>query len=510
MATTDRRLLAVCAIAMAATLALRWPSYADRLLDRDEAYWMVAARRMAEFHLPLYVAGWETKPPAVFLLHRAGLAVAPSAPLLGAHVLAALVAAATTALVALAGARKAGVPGAVLAGGLYALLDSSGMLRTLAAGCETLAALPVAALLALLVIPNARWKTEAVFAGVLVALAGLCKQPVLTYGPAAAVVLAVRHGVSGAWTRGVAAAALAGAACLTVIAATAAWLVVSGAGPDARICLVDIVGKRSEFASSVAATSAFAPLLRIAQGNAVLAAGALGALVFLVTGRPRAAIPGTRTDTALVVLALLAAGVGAALLGGMGFTHYWRMAYPPLALCGALGLLVATGARDRVPRVGFAVLVVLVASLAAIPDRLAQRRSLAWPGYDSPAALAAADAIRRVCPPGETVFVWGMNPDLYLYADRVCSSRFTACGWLVGSWRGDDVVTAAPMSPRAWPALLEDLERHPPRVVVDSATAGVHGFGRFPVESMPEIRPWLDRWYERAPDVAGYRFYVRR
>jgi hypothetical protein len=206
----------------------------------------------------------------------------------------------------------------------------------------------------------------------------------------------------------------------------------------------------------------------------------------------------------------LATGLVAALSGGMGYRHYFRMAYPALALVAGLGVGLATGMLGR--RWAWATLaaVALAAVVWAVSDRLGQWRSRRWEGYmgePTASALARAASATGV---DDTLFVWGIHPDFYVSCRRVAATRFTSCGWLVGTFTGEDEIGDDALTAAAWSRLFADLEEHPPALVIDSAPAGVHGFQAFPMETYPDLVAWRDARYRFAGEIHGYRFYARR
>jgi 4-amino-4-deoxy-L-arabinose transferase-like glycosyltransferase len=493
----------VAATAAALPLVFRALSYTDRILDRDETYWMASALRMRATGLPIYVAGWDTKPPLAFVFHRLALAVAPDAPMLGAHVLGAIVAAAACALVALAARRLAGGAAGLFAALAFALLDSTGTVRALAANTELLTYVPVAAIALAVAAGRPRGAWLAFLVGALSAVAFLAKHPAALFAPAAyaAILLTARDGRP--WLR----CALAGiGGVAAVLVPTFAWIAASGAWDDFVACNVTMSLHRAGLGAEIADSVGYGRWLAVARSNVPALLGVTFALVRAIAGDRSA------RRAAGAVGPLAAAGLLAALAGGAAFPHYLLLAYVPLAVLAGVGCAAALAATRFAGNrtAGIAVAVTMLA--AAAPARAAQcRQARDWIGYDSGPVVAVRARVQELVPPDGTLFVWGIHPDLYVTCRRAPATRFISCGWLVGSYSG---LPLAPepfeFVPGSWDLLFRDLDLSRPACVVDSVPAGVHNFTSFPVERFPRLDAWLRAAYDREEGPGGYVIWRRR
>jgi hypothetical protein len=402
--------------------------------------------------------------------------------------------------------RLAGPLAGLAAAGVFALLDSTGPVRALAANTEVLAYVPIAALIAVAVASRGRGPWFAFAAGALAAAAALAKQPALVYGPLAWVAMldwpfdgrrAIRSLVAG----------LAGTAC--VLAVVFGWLAIAGAWRDFVACTVEMGAHRAALGLAAQSEAGYARWEHVAAANPVALAG-LAALC--VAGARGGTGPGR--GALRVCGPFVLAGIVAALAGGLGYQHYLSLAHPSLAVAAGVGVACALefAATVAAGRLVVAVLVV-VAAWRAGADRLGQWHSRDWAAYDGAPVQAVAARIRELSAPTDTIFVWGIHPDLYVTCDRAPSTRFIACGWLVGTYTG----LPAPGRPEpfelvdgAWDVLFRDLDENPPAVVVDSVPAGVHGFGAFPVERFPRLVAWLTAHYVRDDDRPGGYVVWRR
>jgi hypothetical protein len=111
------------------------------------------------------------------------------------------------------------------------------------------------------------------------------------------------------------------------------------------------------------------------------------------------------------------------------------------------------------------------------------------------------------------MLVWGIHPDLHVTCRRAPASRFVTTNWLVGTYTGaPSAARPEPWEfvPGSWDLLFRDLEASRPALVVDSAAAGVHGFGAYPIRRFPRLAAWLERDYAAEAGPGGYVLWFRR
>ena len=61
-----------------------------------------------------------------------------------------------------------------------------------------------------------------------------------------------------------------------------------------------------------------------------------------------------------------------------------------------------------------------------------------------------------------------------------------------------------------WPLLAEDFARHPPALVVDTASGDYREFGAYPLARFPAVQALVAAGYVRAGEVEGAVLYRRR
>jgi 4-amino-4-deoxy-L-arabinose transferase-like glycosyltransferase len=190
--------------------------------------------------------------------------------------------------------------------------------------------------------------------------------------------------------------------------------------------------------------------------------------------RARAAI-GLRSGWALVrgfrakhYLALhLALALFAASSMYRFFPHYYVQAWPFFALvAGSIADRASRRAASRHALVGFGAFMLAGAGLGLYFGEKADGRV----AHDE-TILSMAHVVEVTTKPEDRVFVWGFSPWIYGYSHRKPASRFVFHTYPTGfvPWYGEKLsVEAARVVPGSMEALLGDLERERPAVIVDA------------------------------------------
>jgi 4-amino-4-deoxy-L-arabinose transferase-like glycosyltransferase len=203
----------------------------------------------------------------------------------------------------------------------------------------------------------------------------------------------------------------------------------------------------------------------------------------------------------LVVLAQLVLALAWYPLGKRFYGHYLIPVLPFAALLGAWGLRSLRGGRW---------VLVAAALWAAV-----------FTGYNSvhlrrsPPAAERAQAVRWLranTVPGDQVLLWGGSPLVAFESGRDFATRFLFNNYLTGRIFGTSHVgtsatrasNRALESPLHWSLLWQDLERSPPRVVLDG---GVPGFG---VGDYPDLARYVAEQYHPPRQFGATRLYLRR
>ena len=460
------RLLAVLA---AASIALHLPGLTVHLFNSDEAS-LATMAMVIDRGGRLYRDTADRKPPVVPYVYAAVAEVTGSRDLRPVRAVAALVLAATAALLAAEAERRYRSRRAALGAATLFLLGSVAFFPadTQAAGFEVFMLLPMTAAVV------AAGRGRAGQAGVWLAVACLCKQTAVTTALPVAWLLYR----SGGW-RVIARVLGAGA---TVIAVTAVAF-----GPS-QFLLWTVTGNGGYLAlrGSVGAT--------IVRGLAMTGAFlGINLALFLLAG------VAARRRAAGADLWLWLAGAAFGVLAGLRFFgHYYLQLLPPLVLLAAAALPAVGPVARRAATGAMALSAAVMCTVAFLP---ADERGLLPYG-------AIAAEVRRITTPDETVLVWGEFPEIYWAADREPATRFIHTGFLTGNSGGRDagIGDASDGLPGAWTMLEADVRVHPPALIVDTSPAGIRNSEHYPLERT-SIWERIRREYQLAGTLDGVRFY---
>ena len=242
--------------------------------------------------------------------------------------------------------------------------------------------------------------------------------------------------------------------------------------------------------------------------SALLYGAGLAALFALLRRQQRALTDVVAARAFLVLWSLLA--LASVALGARFFGHYFLQPELPLALLAAGPLSRLQARAPRRFAGALAAPALFFALLATFPEL-----SLPYLDPDQPDYRSLGAAIEERTLPADTIWVWGNAPQLYHVANRRQGVRFSFCNYLTGlspatpSEYDPGVDPAARAVPWAWPLALEDLERRRPALIVDTAAAGLKGYGKFPIARFPAFARYLAAHYQRDGEVSGVVLYRR-
>jgi len=189
---------------------------------------------------------------------------------------------------------------------------------------------------------------------------------------------------------------------------------------------------------------------------------------------------------ALVSMAAVAAG-------WRFFPRYYFQLLPVAVLAGARGLALLKGRR------AWALAALLVIPLARFGPRygmLALGRSENWvdTGMDRDSRRAARLA-RQWSAPGDTLFVWGFRPELYVYTGLPAATRFLDSQPLTGVPADRHLTEWQPVETVSTRQHRAELAGTHPTLIMD----GLGPFNpRLAIGQYAELRPWLAQYREVA------------
>lgn len=116
-------------------------------------------------------------------------------------------------------------------------------------------------------------------------------------------------------------------------------------------------------------------------------------------------------------------------------------------------------------------------------------------------------------PKDSTLFVWGVDPSIYFFADRAPATRLLWSDGLVGRLPG--VVetqtgrqdTSPYINPQNWQQFLDDLNAHPPFYIVDCASGNLRDYGKFPIRHYPLFYKFVTDHYHPETTIDGVTLF---
>ncbi len=495
---------------LVAPAALRLPGLLFHILGIDDSDFTVIARAMAKGAVP-YRDIVDIKPPLAFALY---LPNAWAHALWPVQVLGVLFVAGTALCLGLAARRLWQSESAAVCAAFLSLF--AGLCELPTVSTELLMNLPTAAALALF----ARAEHEDrrggdLLAGLLLGLATLIRhQAIFTLGALGLAVLCLGVYLRRPWLWRCLALSLGFAlpwlATLAVFHALAAlpdfleWVIVRN---------VSYVGQGAgsalwRLAKSLAVCVLLGAPLAWWAALAGFAEAARSAL-----SRASLSSPAARLRVTLALL--LAVSWVPVSLGGRFYEHYFLQLVPAVALLGAgplAALAAGFSARPRATRAAL-LAVALLPAIGSVGYGMWRGLTGDYPLQDRRVALIG-DWVRAHSAPSDRLFVWGHESPLYLAADRLPGTRYITTSWHLGNFDpahlDDSIDLRRFRSARDVQRTLDDLAAHPPALVIDTAPANIHSFGRVPLSLVPALEAAIDGGWVEVARPGGARVLRRR
>ncbi len=215
-----------------------------------------------------------------------------------------------------------------------------------------------------------------------------------------------------------------------------------------------------------------------------------------------------------LILGWTASGLASTMLSGRDFSHYSIQVLPGLSLaCAWVSNRVWQAVATRRPAFRRLFRGVLVAGLLTLVVTAAQR-SASLNSTES-VSLDVARMVQKHTTPDERIFIWGYEPEIHAYAQRLPNTRFFNAVILTGliPWTNIDPLTDTTYAivPGAWDDFWHDFERSPAAMIVD--TYGNRGFLKYPLSRQERLWLEIENHYvevctHQAPGI-GYRLFRR-
>jgi 4-amino-4-deoxy-L-arabinose transferase-like glycosyltransferase len=216
----------------------------------------------------------------------------------------------------------------------------------------------------------------------------------------------------------------------------------------------------------------------------------------------------------LLALGWTASGVLGSGLSGREYGHYAIQVLPGFSLlCG--WALHAGWSRARASSAAWRT--VLLRGLVLLPLALGAvefGRRLLRLSVESSLESAVGPIVRAYTTPADRMVTWGFYPEVNFESQRLSASRFVFSNFLTGliPWTNLDPNkdTAYAIVPGAWEQFWQDLDRHPPAVIVESPH---RGYVKYPLMRQSRLWSYIQAHYiEIEADIVrpkGFKVYRR-
>jgi hypothetical protein len=180
-------------------------------------------------------------------------------------------------------------------------------------------------------------------------------------------------------------------------------------------------------------------------------------------------------------------------LGARFFPRYFFLLLPVLVLLAARGFVLLK------PGIRWAVLALLLIPLVRFGPRypmLGLDLEPDWPDIAMDTdSQSAARKITAISQPGDTLYVWGYRPDIFVYTGLPAASRYLDSQAMTGVPADRHLTQSEPVAIAGTGAARRELARSAPTFIADGLSLyNPHlSIGRY-----PELRPWLARYREFA------------
>jgi len=195
----------------------------------------------------------------------------------------------------------------------------------------------------------------------------------------------------------------------------------------------------------------------------------------------------------------IAVSAMAVILGLRFFPRYYLQLLPPLVIAASYG---AARLRYR----GWVVAMLLLIPLVRFAPRyvtVAERKPWADTAMDQD-SRDAASRIKHLAHRGDSLFIWGYRPELWVYSSLPDATRFLDSQPLTGVPADRHLTESTPIDTIHPRRNREELARSRPTFIAD----GLSLYNpRLSIMSYPELRPWFAHYREvaRTADTVLYR-----
>ncbi len=207
--------------------------------------------------------------------------------------------------------------------------------------------------------------------------------------------------------------------------------------------------------------------------------------------------------------------VPAVFAGGRFYGHYFIQLLPPICIMAGVAF-DRWWDRGRTHRVALATTLAVLAIGWMAPRIWFQEFADRFDIQNLRVEQDVGRYIERHSPEGSTLFVWGVDPSIYFFANRAPATRFLWSDGLVGRLPGVIETqsgaqdTSMYIDPQNWRQFLDDFNKHPPLYIVDCASGNLRNYGKFPIRNYPAFYQIIRSSYQLDTSVEGVSIYIRK
>ncbi|MGQ9909900.1 MAG: glycosyltransferase family 39 protein [Candidatus Flexifilum sp.] len=226
--------------------------------------------------------------------------------------------------------------------------------------------------------------------------------------------------------------------------------------------------------------------------------------------RPLADDLRTRRQASAIHVIWALAGAAILLVQAKGYDYHWLPLLPPLCLIAAAGLeriagWIGTALRPMLVT-GAVIALIAGTALSVWPPVLTGTIRFVAGEFDAAESLRVAAYLRERTTPGDSLFIWGFRPEIYYLADLNPATRYIFQFPLVGSWY-----------PAAWRQQAVEVlwAALPPYVLVVQGdflpwVTGRDADSAMLLQEYEELNDWLIYNYEREAQIGTFQVWRRK
>jgi 4-amino-4-deoxy-L-arabinose transferase-like glycosyltransferase len=207
--------------------------------------------------------------------------------------------------------------------------------------------------------------------------------------------------------------------------------------------------------------------------------------------------------------------IPAVLAGGRFYGHYFIQLLPPLCIIAGI-TWNAWWTRSRGTRAFIVTSLAILAVGWMVPRVWFQEFADRFNIQNIRVEQKIGDYLKTHSPEDSTLFVWGVDPSVYFFANRAPATRFLWSDGLVGRLPGVIETqtgahdTSMYINPQNWQQFLSDFNAHPPLYIVDCASGNLRDYGKFPIQSYPAFFKIVQFHYRPETAIEGVILYRHR